>query len=137
MTNLEFMKIKSYKDLIVWKKSRVLVKTIYSLTSEFPKIEQYNIVDQMRRAVVSIPSNIAEGQRRNYQAEYRRFVGISLGSNAELETLLLLSYDIGYINKDKLADILSMIDEISRMLYSLMKSLATNINKNSTDPVTC
>ena len=90
---------RSYRDLVVWRKSIDLVKAIYSYTRSFPKEEIYGIVSQMRRAGVSIPANIAEGQARNGKKEFLQFLGIAQGSLAELETLLTISESLGYLPK--------------------------------------
>jgi four helix bundle protein len=112
-------KIKTYKDLIVWKKSRELVKIIYSLSSTFPHQEQYGLGLQMRRAAISIPSNIAEGFGRRTQKETSQFLYIAYGSLLELETQLLLSIDLGFVAlKDSLIA-QQLMDEIGRMLNSL------------------
>jgi four helix bundle protein len=89
-------KISSDKDLVVWQLSRVLVKDTYALTMGFPKSEMYGLTNQIRRACVSIPSNIAEGHARRGRNDYAQFVAIALGSLAELETQLILSEDLGF-----------------------------------------
>jgi four helix bundle protein len=88
-------KIKTHKDLNVWKESMTLAKEVYRLTKNFPKEETFGLVSQMRRAAVSIPSNIAEGAARNSNKEFIQFLHVSLGSLAELETQLLLSKELG------------------------------------------
>ena len=93
---------KSYTNLDVWKNSRELVKQIYMLTSNFPKEEIYSLTSQLRRAAISIPSNIAEGVARNFQKETLQFLHISKGSLYELETQLYLSFDIGYLSEEEL-----------------------------------
>ena len=90
---------KTHKDLDVWKKAMELAKEIYLLTSNFPKEEIYGLSSQMRRASVSIPSNIAEGAARNSDKEFARFLYISLGSLSELDTQIILSKDLGFINE--------------------------------------
>ena len=115
--------LKSYRDLIVWQRSIDLTGKIYSCTRQFPKEEIYGIVSQMRRAAVSIASNIAEGHGRNSTGEYRQFLGISKGSLYELETQLIVSNKVGYLSDEMLDNLLNNCDEISRLLNGLLKSL--------------
>ena len=111
--------MKTHKDLIVWNKSMDLVVATYRLSSKFPEEEKYGLTSQMRRAAISVPSNIAEGAARNSTKEYIRFLYIALGSLSELETQFLISNRLNYIN-----DILEgAITEIRRMLLSLIKKL--------------
>ena len=112
------MKTKSFKDLIVWQKSYKLVLEIYRITKDFPKFEIYDLSQQMRRAAVSIPSNIAEGYGRKHQAEYRRFLSIAYGSLSELETQYLLSIDFEYTKKNEMIGIL--LKEVVSMLYRML-----------------
>ena len=107
---------KSFTNLNVWISSRELVKQLYLLTKDFPKEEVYSLTSQMRRAAVSIPSNIAEGVARNHDRETIQFLHISKGSLYELETQLYLSYDIGYVNEDQLTIILSKIDDCKKLI---------------------
>lgn len=93
--------VKTHKDLDVWKEAVMLVKKIYELTSVFPKEEIYGLTSQIRRAVVSIPSNIAEGAARNSTKEFIQFLYIALGSCAELDTQLIIAKELGYINEDQ------------------------------------
>jgi len=90
--------MKTHKDLEVWQKSVDLVTDIYGLTKSFPKEEIFGITNQLRRAAVSIPANIAEGSGRNTTGELKQFIGIAMGSLAELETLVLISSKLGYLN---------------------------------------
>jgi four helix bundle protein len=106
-------KIQSFKDLLVWQKAMEFGKSIYEITSEFSKAEQYGIVSQMRRAAVSIPSNIAKGNSRNTTGEYRQFLGIARGSHAELETLILLSCKIGYLTESKASELLELAPRLA------------------------
>jgi four helix bundle protein len=89
---------KSYRDLEVWQKAMALTKNIYQVTSSFPSEERFGLVNQMRRAAVSIPSNLAEGHARAGVGEFRYFVSIAMGSTAELETQVLLSAELGYLS---------------------------------------
>ncbi len=117
--------LKSYRELIVWQKAMVLVKEIYQLTSSFPDDEKFGLISQMRRAAISIPSNIAEGWGRLSRKNYIQFLRISRGSLFELETQILIIKDLKYINDSK--EIEDLITEISKMLNSLIKKL---IEKN-------
>ena len=117
------MKINSYKDLIVWQKSMDLVMMIYQATKVFPKEELYGLTSQLRRAVVSVPSNIAEGHARKSTAEFKNFLSIARGSLAEGETQILIAQRLGYINHQQVDDILSLLVEINKMLNSLINKL--------------
>jgi len=115
--------LKNYKELKVWEKSYQLCLDIYKITKEFPQSERYGITAQMRRAALSIPSNIAEGYGRKTTQDYIRFLYMDYGSTCELETQLLLSGDLGYFNRENLKGYQSKIGEIERMLKALIKSL--------------
>lgn len=117
------MKIQSYKDLIVWQKSISLAIQVYKLTDKFPRSELYALVDQMRRASVAIPSNIAEGFRRKGTKEYIQFICIALGSASELETQLIISQKI-YQNHDY-TEIFLLLEEVAKMLFSLKRKLSS------------
>ena len=115
--------LKNYKELKVWQKSYKLCLEIYRITAKFPKEERYGLTSQIRRSVVSIPSNIAEGYGRKTTPEYIRFLYIAYGSNCELETQILLSGDLDYIKTGKLKVLREGIGEVERMLKALIKSL--------------
>ena len=119
-------KIRSYQDLIVWQKSMLLVEIIYKATQCFPKHELYGLTNQVRRAAVSVPSNIAEGQARQSTAEFRNFISIAQGSKAEVETQIMIAHRLNYINKTNMNLILSLCTEISKMLGSLKQKLEIN-----------
>jgi len=116
--------METHKDLLVWQKSIAFVTAIYNLTKSFPKEELYCIVSQIRRAAVSIPSNMAEGCARRNTREYIQFLYVSLGSAAELETQLIISSNLGYINENDNQNILKNLEEIIRMITGLIKSLS-------------
>ena len=116
-----------YKDLTVWKKSMELVKEVYMLTKKLPKEETYGLSNQMRRAAVSIPSNIAEGQSRNSTKEFIQFLNISAGSNAELFTHLLICGRVGYLPEQELCTAKSLSSEIARMISSILSKLNSSI----------
>jgi len=120
------MKIRSYKDLNIWKRSIKVVEDTYKITKNFPKEEIYGLTSQLRRSAVSIPSNIAEGFARFYNKEYRQFLFISLGSCAELSTQIIIALRLGYLESKKTNQLLNEIDEISKMTMSLIKKLNTN-----------
>jgi four helix bundle protein len=115
--------LKNYKDLKVWQRSYQLCLEIYKITKGFPREERYNLTSQIRRAAVSIASNIAEGYGRKTTSEYIRFLYIAYGSNCELETQILLAGDLGYIESGKLEMLKERIREVERMLKALIQSL--------------
>jgi four helix bundle protein len=114
---------KSYRDLKVWQKSIELAREIYSTTREFPKDERFGLTNQVRRAGVSICSNIAEGQARRTTKDFVQFLYISRGSLAELDTQLTLSHKLGYLDEENYQKLLIQIDEIQRMLFSMIAKL--------------
>lgn len=116
-------KIKTYRDLDIWKAGILLVKVVYKLTENFPKQEMYGLVSQMRRSAISIPSNVAEGFRRYHNKEYKQFLYISLGGCAELETQITIAKELEYIDKDKETVLLEKLDHICRMISNLIKKL--------------
>lgn len=121
--------VNSHKDLAVWERSRKLVVSVYAITKQFPKEEIYSLTSQMRRAAVSIPSNIAEGKARRSTKDFTRFITIARGSTAELETQFLISQDLGYLSEEQVQPLLNEIDEIGKMLSGLLsklESLATS-----------
>jgi len=109
--------------LDVWKKSIELVASIYKITSSFPKEELYGLTSQIRRAAVSLPSNIAEGAARNHVNEFRQFLYIALASGAELETQLIIAKMLGFITDEKSQELINELNSISRMLQGLIKSI--------------
>ena len=113
-----------YKDLIAWKKAMDLADLVYEATDSFPKREIYSLTDQMRRAGVSIPSNIAEGQARYSNREFIHSLRNSRGSLAELETQILIAERRGYLPGTKTEELLHKTDELSRILSGLINSLA-------------
>lgn len=115
--------MKTHKDLDVWKKSIVLVASIYKTTSSFPKEELYGLTSQIRRSAISIPSNIAEGAARNHINEFRQFLYISLASAAELETQLIISNMLDFIDNQKSEELILELNSISKMIQGLIKSL--------------
>lgn len=112
----------SYKELIVWQKAYKLCLEIYRITRVFPKEEVYGLTSQMRRAALSMPSNIAEGYGRKTRNEYIHFLYIAYGSACELETQTLLSIDLNLINEGA-DEVIEKINEVAKMLMALIKSL--------------
>lgn len=117
--------IKDFKDLILWQRAMDLVVEVYQLVKKLPKEELFALSDQIRRAVISIPSNIAEGQGRNSSKEFIHFLSIAKGFKAELETQLLLCVRINYLTESEIEKAMSLIEEVGKMLNSLQKKLTT------------
>ncbi|MBM4308321.1 MAG: four helix bundle protein [Deltaproteobacteria bacterium] len=115
--------LKNYKELKVWQKAYQLCLEIYRVTKVFPKEERYGLTSQIRRAAVSVPSNIAEGYGRKTIGEYIHALYIAYGSNCELETQILLSADLGFIDSDHFKGLQNNVGEVERMLKGLIKSL--------------
>ena len=118
--------LKNYKELKVWQKAYQLCLEIYKITKEFPKDEKYGLTSQIRRAAVSIPSNIAEGYGRKTTGEYIQSLSIAYGSNCELETQILLSGDLRFVGKEDLSRLQKEIGDVERMIKGLIKSLYKN-----------
>lgn len=121
--------VNSYKELIVCQKSIALVSKVYSLTKKFPNDEKYGLVSQLNRASVSIPANIAEAWGRESRKNYVQFLRISRGSLFELETLLVISTNEGFIIQESFQEISIQTDEVSSMLISTIKKLEDKINE--------
>jgi four helix bundle protein len=118
----------NFRDLKTWQKAQVLVKNVYILTKKFPKEELFCLTSQIRRAVISIPSNIAEGCGRGTNRQLIAFLDIAQGSSCELETQILLSYDLEYIDKTELDMTLSNLNEIQKMIYAFKDKLSKSLN---------
>lgn len=114
-------KLKTHNDLDVWKRSIELVTEIYTITKSFPKDELYGLVNQIRRAAVSIPSNIAEGAARKNTKEFIQFLYIALGSISELETQIIISQKLSYLDQTKSNKLLKEVIQIISMLLGLIK----------------
>jgi four helix bundle protein len=119
-------KPQSYKDLNVWKKGIELAKLIYPLTAKFPRDERFGLVSQMRRAAISIPSNIAEGQARHTTGEFIQFISHAEGSVAELNTQLILAIELGFSSSEPAAPAVELIEHLRRMLNGLRRKLANS-----------
>ena len=117
--------VRSYHDLIVWQKSMALAEVVYSVTASYPRNEIYGLTSQMRRAAVSVPSNIAEGQARNGRGELLQFLSHARGSLAELETQMELSSRIGLLNPESKRPLQELISEVGRLLNGYRASLVT------------
>jgi len=117
------VKLRSYRDLLVWQRSYATSLKVYRLTAGFPAGELYGLVSQMRRAAVSVPSNIAEGYGRHTSAEFLRSLRIAYGSNCELETQTMLACDLGLVRSQASADLQNDIHELELMLASLMRTI--------------
>ncbi|MEM8523421.1 MAG: four helix bundle protein [Bacteroidota bacterium] len=113
----------NFKELKVWQKSKTLVKEIYVLTRKFPNDERFGLTNQLRRASVSVPSNIAEGCGRGTDKQLIHFLNIAIGSLCEIETQLMLSFDLGFIEEKELKILISEVYQIQKMGYNLKKKL--------------
>jgi four helix bundle protein len=117
------MAVKNYRELIVWQKAMDLVEAIYRETAGFPKEETYGLTIQLRRAAVSIPSNIAEGQGRRSTRDFLRFLSIANGSLREVETQITIARRLNYIQEERETVIFEMTSEVARLLHGLIRSL--------------
>lgn len=124
-------KPRHYKELLVWQKGMHLAKAVYQLTAGFPPDEKYGLTSQMRRAAVSIPSNIAEGQARHGTKEFIQFLYHTSGSLAELETQVLLSIDLGYAKSADLTAVETEVGEIQRMVAGIQRKLVARLENGS------
>jgi four helix bundle protein len=113
----------SFRELVVWQRAMQLALVVYRLTKEFPREELYGLTGQMRRAAVSLPSNIAEGHGRLNRAEFRQFLGIARGSNFELQTQLQIAKELGMGNPASLCTAESLSQEVGKMLFALLESI--------------
>lgn len=130
--------IRSYRDLLIWQRGLELTKEVYKTTRGLPNNERFGLTNQVRRAVVSIPSNIAEGQARQHTREFRHFLHIALGSLAEVDTQIVLANELGFLAEEESRIIFSLITEIQKMIHSLIRNLPKifsrprNMEKNLT-----
>ena len=121
--------MRSHRDLDVWKKSVTLVSEIYTVTRTFPPEEMYGLANQMRRAAVSVPSNIAEGAARDSQKEFLRFLSIAIGSLAEMETQVLIAKNLKFLDTEN--HLCNEIEQIRRMLHGLINGVKRNVKRNA------
>jgi len=124
---------KSYRDLIVWQKAMDLAKQAYALTESLPRREAYGLAHQIRRASVSVASNIAEGHGRLTDSQFRHFLGNARGSLYEMQTQVELAIDLGYLDKEKGGRLMEQAQEVGRILNGLLKSLRSGARSNSAD----
>jgi four helix bundle protein len=115
--------IRSYRDLVAWQKGMELVREIYKISRDFPKDEIFGLISQMRRAAVSIPSNIAEGHQKLSRKEYQHFLGNARASLAEIETQILIAQELGYLGEIEMNRILELSAELGRVLNGLINSI--------------
>ena len=121
------MAVRGYEELKVWQKSMELVERVYIATQKFPNMERYRLVDQLCRAAVSVPSNIAEGSMRHTTKEYVRFVGIAQGSLDEVETQIMIAKRLNYLEESEYLAIMNLANEVGKMLNGLNSSLVKKI----------
>jgi four helix bundle protein len=124
---VKYLYMKTHKDLEVWKNSLKLVADVYDITRNFPKDELFGLTAQIRRAAVSVSSNISEGAARNTKKEFVRFLHISMGSLAEVETQLIISDMQNYLNKKRSDDLQGKINQLRAQLSGLIKSIKVRI----------
>lgn len=120
------IKVKTYKDLIVWQKAMEMTTLLYKIIKKLPKEETYTLCDQMRRAAISIPSNIAEGFGRNSKKEYLQFLYIANGSVCELETQLILCVNINYLSEIETQPTMDLLSEIGKIIMTITKKINSN-----------
>lgn len=113
----------SFRELIVWQRAMQLTVAVYKLTQKFPRDEQYGLTSQIRRSVVSIPSNIAEGQGRATAGEFRQFLAVARGSNCEVQTQLEIARALNYGSTELIDEAESLSDEVRKMLFGIIDSL--------------
>ena len=117
-------KIKSYRDLTVWQRAKAFAVETYRVTDTFPRREQYSLTDQIRRAAVSIPSNVAEGQIRRSDKIFANHLDIALGSSAELDTQFEIALEVGYLKPENYETLVTELQEIMKMLRGLLKAVS-------------
>ncbi len=125
------MALKHYQELIVWQKGMDLVEIVYKATTHFPSSELYGLTSQVRRAVVSIPSNIAEGQARNTTRDFLHFLSVSQGSLCEVETQVMIARRLGYLKTEVESQLLDLTDEVGRLISGLRTSLLKKLKTTS------
>ena len=115
--------VQSYRDLVAWNKAMELVTEIYRVTQNFPKEELFGLMSQLRRAAVSIPSNIAEGKGRLSKGEFRQFLGNARGSLAEVETQILIAQNLSYLDEPEINRLLAMVEEVGKVLNGVLSAV--------------
>ncbi len=121
-----------YRDLLVWQKAMDLVENVYLATASFPKEEMFGLTSQLRRAAVSVPSNIAEGHGRQSDRDFQRFLRIAQGSLRELETQLLLAQRLKYVDQPASSTLLESTEELGRLLNGLLKAIQRDLSQSTT-----
>lgn len=117
------MRVRSYRELLVWQKGHQLALEIYRVTVGFPKVEQFGLTDQLRRAAISVPSNVVEGFERGSNKEFKHFLSIARGSTGEVRAQIELARDIGYMQNDDFEKLFDLTTEVHKMINSLIKKL--------------
>ncbi len=130
--SIEKIEVKSFTDLLVWQKSMNLIEQVYLLVANFPREEKYGLSDQVRRSSVSIAANIAEGHGRSSTKYYLQFLRISKGSANELYTLLNIALRVNYVSQEEFNEIISSLNEVSKMLSGLVNSLNRKLSRTLT-----
>src|SRR5947209_4599857 len=125
----------SYRDLIAWQKAMILARRVYKVTETLPRREAFGMTDQMRRASVSVASNIAEGYGRLTDLQFRHFLGNARGSLFELQTQMELAIDLGYVEKEMGRELFEQGSEVARILNGLLRSLATQAARPSSSAI--
>lgn len=115
--------VRSYRDLIVWRKAIELVTEVYRATASFPDAERFGLTSQLRRASVSVPSNVAEGQGRQSTGEFKQFLGHARGSLLEVETQIFIAKNLGYLSREQCTGLHKRTEELGRILNGLLSSL--------------
>ena len=123
ITRLKMSEIKTYRDLLIWQKSMALVSEVYKLTKSFPNEEMFGLSAQLRKASVSVPSNIAEGYGRNSTKDYVRFLHIAIGSLYEIQTQIEIAFELKYLPSEDFTRLDKLMKEIERMISSLLRKL--------------
>lgn len=120
------MGVRNYRDLVVWQKAMEFVEAVYLLSREFPADERFALTNQLRRAAVSVPSNIAEGEGRFSKPDFKRFLSMALGSLREAETQIEIAIRLTYCDRDAAGRAILLADEVGRLIRGLAKSLSTD-----------
>ena len=124
------MSLLHYRELIAWQKSMALVRAVYALSREFPRDERFGLTSQIRRAAVSVPSNVAEGQGRDSTKEFMHHLSIAYGSLMEVKTQVLIGQDLGYLEKETVSTFLQESAETGRIINGLMRSLRRKLTSD-------
>ena len=125
---------KRYQELIAWQRAMEMARAVYKATKQFPDDERFGLTSQIRRAAVSVASNIAEGQGRLTAGEFRQFLGQARGSAFEVETQIQLASDLGYIPAQQAAKLIELTSEVSRLLNGLIRSISTGTQTRNPEP---